>query len=143
MSIDCSIIGRTRIGVVTLIGALLAALAVPASAQYLDPDRCVTCVDKREHFAGGMALDVLARGPWIARSFRDQAWKRVAITTVVATSWELIEMFQDRKDGKAGRPGYGFGPLDVAATVAGSVATEVLTSLAAHMVHRPHMLHRH
>jgi hypothetical protein len=143
MSIDRHITARARIAFATVIVMLLAGIAAPVSAQYLDPDRCFTCVDKREHFTGGVALDVLARGPWIARSFRDQAWKRVAITTVVATSWELIEMFQDRKDGKAGRPGYGFGPLDVAATVAGSVATEVLTSLAAHMVHRPHMLHRH
>jgi len=113
-----------RIGYAVAIAALLAALAAPAAAQYLDPDHCVTCRDKREHFAAGVGLDLLARGPWVARSFRDKPWKRVALTGVVATSWEVLEMFQARRDGTAGRPGYGFSPLDIAATVAGAATTE-------------------
>lgn len=125
-----------RTGCSAIVAVLLAVMATPAPAQYLDPDHCLTCRDKREHFAAGAGLDLLARGPWVARSFRDKPWKRVALTGVVATSWEVLEMFQDRRDGKAGRPGYGFGPLDIAATVAGAATTEVLAGLA-------HRLRRH
>ena len=103
----------------------LALSPVALAAQYLDPDRCWTCRDKVEHFAAGAGLDLLARGPWVARGFRDRAWKRVAVTAVVATAWELIEMEQARRDDTAGRPGYGFSPLDVAATVGGAVAMEL------------------
>lgn len=105
--------------------ALLAA-ATPGRAQYLDPDRCLTCRDKREHFAAGAALDILARGPWVARSFRDRAWKRVAITATVAVAWEVVEMGEARRDGRAGHPGYGFSPVDVGATVAGAVVVELV-----------------
>lgn len=124
-----------RIGYAAAVAALLAAMGAPATAQYLDPDHCFTCRDKREHFAAGVGLDLLARGPWVARSFRDKPWKRVALTGVVATSWEVLEMFQDRRDGKAGHPGYGFGPLDIAATIAGAATTEVLAALV-QKVHR-------
>lgn len=103
----------------------VAAATAPLTAQYLDPDRCWTCRDKVEHFAAGAGLDILARGPWVAASFRNRAWKRVAVTAVVATAWELIEMEQARRDGTAGQPGYGFSPLDVTATVGGAVAMEL------------------
>lgn len=101
----------------------------PAAAQWWDPDRCVTCRDKREHFVAGVGLDLLARGPWLAPSFRDRPWKRVALTGVVATSWEIIEAAQARRDGKAGS-GYGVSPLDIAATIAGAATLEAVTVVA-------------
>lgn len=112
------------------------------SAQWLDPDRCVTCRDKREHFAAGVGLDLIARGPWVARPFRDAAWKRVALTTVVAAGWELIEAGEARRDGRAGQPGYGFSPLDIAATAAGAVALEVVWGIARKRLRRERLAHR-
>ena len=120
----------------TAVVAVLLAAASPTHAQYLDPDACLTCQDKREHFLAGAGLDLLARGPWVASSFRNTAWKRVALTTVVATSWELIETAQARRDGKAGQPGYGFSPLDIAATVAGAITVEGLDRLLHQLIKR-------
>src|ERR1043166_8994110 len=79
-----------RTGCSAIVAILLAVMATPAPAQYLDPDHCLPCRDKREHFAAGAGLDLLARGPWVARSFRDKPWKRLALTGVVATSWEVL-----------------------------------------------------
>ena len=36
----------------------LSVAATRAGAQWLDPDACVTCPDKRIHFAAGVGLDV-------------------------------------------------------------------------------------
>jgi hypothetical protein len=110
--------------------AALPSTASTATAQYLDPDRCLTCPDKQEHFAAGAGLDLLARGPWVSPSFRNAAWKRVALTTVVATTWEVLECAQARRDHKAGQRGYGFGPLDIAASIAGALTAEAVTSVA-------------
>src|SRR5439155_23062572 len=118
----------TRKGVGIVAVAFLAT-GRPASAQWLDPDRCITCPDKVQHLVAGVGLDLLARGPWVAKSFRNHAWKRVAITGVVAASWEMLEALDARRQGKAGRPGYGFGPLDLAITVAGAAAMEGLQGL--------------
>jgi len=100
-----------------------------APAQWLDPDHCVTCPDKRIHFAAGIGLDLLARGPWVAKSFHDHAWKRVLLTATVAASWEMVDALEARREGKAGTPGYGFGPLDLVATVAGAATAEALQAL--------------
>ncbi|HEY6159235.1 MAG TPA: hypothetical protein VIV88_17440 [Gemmatimonadales bacterium] len=108
----------------------LSVVGARAPAQWLDPDACVTCPDKRIHFAAGVGLDVLARGPWVAKPFHDHAWKRVLITATVAASWEMLDALEARREGKAGRPGYGFGPLDFAATVAGAASAEALQALA-------------
>jgi hypothetical protein len=116
--------------------AALPSTASTATAQYLDPDRCLTCQDKREHFAAGAGLDLLARGPWVSPSFRNAAWKRVALTTVVAVSWEVLEAADARRDGDIGRPGYGFGLLDIAATVAGAATVEALSGIARRFVRR-------
>src|SRR2546429_3042903 len=83
--------------------------ATRAGAQWLDPDASVTCPDKRIHFAAGVGLDLLARGPWVAKPFHDHAWKRVLVTATVAASCELLHSLEARREGKAGRPGYGFG----------------------------------
>jgi hypothetical protein len=106
------------------------ATGPPVSAQWLDPDRCITCPDKLQHLVGGVGLDVLSRGPWVTKSFRDRAWKRIVITAVVATSWEMIEAAEAHREGKAGRPGYGFGPVDVVATVAGAALVEGVQAVA-------------
>src|SRR5256884_8621013 len=104
----------------------LSVAAARAPAQWLAPDACVTCPDKRMHFAAGVGLDLLARGPWVAKSFHDHAWKRVLVTATVAASWEMLDALEARREGKAGRPGYGFGPLDFAATVAGAATAAAL-----------------
>lgn len=121
---------------VWLLVSIVLAIGPPASAQWLDPDRCVTCPDKVQHFAGGVGLDLLARGPWVSKPFRDRAWKRVAVTAVVAASWEMLEALDARREHKAGRPGYGFGPLDLATTVAGAVAVELIQGAARKLVKR-------
>jgi len=89
-----------------------------------------------QHFAAGVGLDLLARGPWIAKPFRNHAWKRLAATAVVAASWEMLEALDARREGKAGRPGYGFGPLDLVTTVAGAAAVEGLQGLARKLTRR-------
>jgi hypothetical protein len=119
-----------------IVAAAFLPTAPPASAQWLDPDRCVTCPDKLQHFAAGASLDVLARGPWVAKGFRDHAWKRVAMTAVVATGWELLEALDARRAGKAGTRGYGFGPLDLVTTVAGAAAVEGVQALARKLTRR-------
>ena len=121
---------------VSIMAAAFAAAATAASAQWLDPDRCVTCPDKRIHFAAGAGLDLLARGPWVAKGFHDHAWKRVLVTATVAASWEMVDALEARREGKAGQPGYGFGPLDLAATIAGAVATEAVQGVGRMLVKR-------
>jgi hypothetical protein len=119
-----------------IVAVVFLATGPPASAQWLDPDRCVTCPDKVQHFAAGLGLDLLARGPWIAKPFRNHAWKRLAATAVVAATWEMLEALDARREGKAGRPGYGFGPLDLVTTVAGAAAVEGLQGLARKLTRR-------
>jgi len=119
-----------------LLAASFLATSPPAAAQWLDPDRCVTCTDKVQHFVAGVGLDLLARGPWVSKPFRDHAWKRVAMTAVVAASWEMLEALDARREGKAGRPGYGFGPLDFVTTVAGAAAVEGLQELSRKLTKR-------
>ena len=114
----------------------LSVAGARAPAQWLDPDACVTCPDKRIHFAAGVGLDLLARGPWVAKPFHDHAWKRVLMTATVAASWEMLDALQARREGKAGRPGYGFGPLDFAATVAGAATAEALQALGRKILRR-------
>lgn len=110
----------------TGVAALVVATAQPASSQVLDPDRCVTCRDKIEHFAAGAGLDLVVRGPWVARPFRDRAWKRLGLILTMATAWEAIQTGEARQQGRSGQQGYGFSPLDVAATTAGAMAMELL-----------------
>src|SRR2546430_11181129 len=52
---------------VGIVAMAFLATGPPASAQWLDPDRCITCPDKLQHFAAGVGLDLLARGPWVDR----------------------------------------------------------------------------
>jgi hypothetical protein len=119
-----------------ILAGAFAAAASPVSAQWLDPDRCFTCPDKRIHFAAGAGLDLLARGPWVSKGFHDHAWKRVLVTATVAATWEMMDALEARREGKAGRPGYGFGPVDLAATIAGAVAVEAVQGLGRKLVKR-------
>src|SRR2546421_10504549 len=115
---------------------VLSAAAPRDPAQWLAPGACVTCHDNRLHFAAGVGLDLLARGPWVAKSFHDHAWKRVLVTATVAASWEMLDALEARREGKAGRPGYGFGPVDFAATVAGAAGAEALQALGHKILRR-------
>jgi hypothetical protein len=47
------------------------------------------------HLAGGMAGDLLVRGPWITKSWRNRPWKRVAWTGVFGFGWQF---FLSRED---------------------------------------------
>jgi hypothetical protein len=128
--------GRATSKSTWIVAAAFLATGPPAPAQWLDPDRCVTCPDKVQHVAAGVALDLLARGPWVAKSFRNHAWKRVALTATVAASWEMLEALDARRLGKAGQRGYGFGPLDLVTTVAGAAVVEGVQGLARKLTRR-------
>lgn len=114
----------------------LSAAGRDAAGQWLDPDGCVTCPDKRIHFAAGVGLDLVWRGPWVAKAFHDNPWKRIAMTATLATAWEMMDALEARREGKAGRPGYGFGPLDLAATVAGTATAEGVQALVQRVFRR-------
>ena len=72
----------------------------------------------------------------MAKPFHDHAWKRVLVTATVAASWEMLDALEARREGKAGRPGYGFGPLDFAASVAGAATAEALQALGHKILRR-------
>jgi hypothetical protein len=44
------------------------------------------------HLFGGIGWNAFARGPWIARSFRNTAWKRLAVCGVGGGAWELYQV---------------------------------------------------
>ena len=60
----------------------------------------------------------------------------MALTATVAASWEMLEALDARREGKAGRPGYGFGPLDLVITIAGAATVEGLQTLAQKLTKR-------
>lgn len=108
-----------------LVLAVLLALAATsqAEAQWLDPDSCWTCVDTREHFVGGAAVAIASR-PVLKK-----AWQRVAATAVLGAVYEAGQWDAHRADGLNGQRGYGFGPKDLVADVAGAVVSEGLVTL--------------
>lgn len=105
--------------------ALLTLCPAVLGAQWLDPDRCATCLDKQLHVAAGAAIDVALRGPWVARSWHDTAVKRVALTCAIGAMHEVVQMVEAVAERRSG-PGYGFSPLDLAADCAGAVGMELL-----------------
>lgn len=114
------------ISAVLVIVAMLVAR--PAAAQRLDPDYCWTCMDTRHHFYAGAALAVASRGPYVAKGWRNRAWKRVAVVTGVGAAYELMQMYEAKQRGQVG-PGYGFGPKDLVADFAGAVVVETVFAL--------------
>lgn len=107
-----------------LVAALMLWPAV-LGAQWLDPDRCVTCLDKGLHVAAGAVVDVALRGPWVAPAWRDTAVKRVALTCAIGAAYEALQVVEALAERRGG-PGYGFSPLDLAADCAGAVGMELL-----------------
>ena len=113
--------------VIAALVLLLLLLPVAAPAQWLDPDRQVFARDKAEHFAfGGVGVNLLVRGPWIARSWRDRPAKRLAWCLTLAVAWEIVQIEQAYRDQMLGRPGNGFGLLDVGAAMAGCGVAELV-----------------
>src|SRR5256885_14303102 len=83
----------------------LSAAAPRAPAQWLDPDACVTCPDKRMHFAAGVGLALLAPGPRGAKSVHDPPRKRVLRTAPRAPGRGMLRPPGAPPGGQAGRPG--------------------------------------
>lgn len=99
---------------------LLLALSRPVSAQLQD-NAYFWSHHAPGHLAVGGGLDLLVRGPWIARPFRDRPWKRVAWACLVTGLYELTQ----RVDSHGGyRAFYVAG--DTAAGCGGALATELL-----------------
>ncbi len=113
---------RTRIYALLFVAALFPAAA---RAQYLDPDRCWNCLDKQLHFVAGASIDVIVRGPWTAPTWRNTAFKRIALTCAVGAAYEAVQVAEAVAEHRSG-PGYGFSPLDLAADCAGAAGMELL-----------------
>lgn len=69
---------------------------------------------------GGVAMDLVARGPWFAKGFRDKTWKRLTIVTLGASVWQ----YQNLKEIKGYRTDYA--AFDVLATVGSAALFELV-----------------
>jgi hypothetical protein len=111
--------------------ALAVLLLVPASAHAQRSYGCCGFRDwatygasnpLRYHptadFMGGAALDLIARGPWFAKSFRDRTWKRLTIVGLGAMAWQ----YQNLKE----IPGYrwDYAAYDVGMTLLSAALVE-------------------
>jgi hypothetical protein len=103
------------------VGLLLGATPLRAQHFVIDHDACWRCLDSYQHVAIGAAADLMASGPWFAKGVRDRAWKRVALVTVAGILYETTQAFPSNK---TPRPGFGFGPKDLACDVVGAVLME-------------------
>lgn len=68
--------------------ALLVFTPTKSQAQWLDPDKCWTCVDSREHFGAGAAIDLglqVFPNTW---QVSNKPWKRVALVALVGAVYE-------------------------------------------------------
>ena len=105
---------------------LSVLLVRPACAQVIPPhDWWHTSPNVFEnpptaHFLGGFAWDVFARGPWIARPFRDRAWKRIGVCATGGAAWEAFQVLENKS--------YPFkhGAWDFEATLVGCGTSELL-----------------
>lgn len=114
-----------------LVLVLLALCGRPVAAQVLDPDRCWTCSDSRQHFAGGAVLDVglhVLPKHWV-KGWGDTPVRRVAVVTIVGAIFEAGQYDAVRGTPNAGQRGYGFGLKDLGCDLLGAVAGELLTAL--------------
>lgn len=107
--------------------AALALIAAPLHAQWPDhgwwtQGRFID-IHPVAHSLGGGAMDIIARGPWIAKSWRDAAWKRLAWAGVIDVGWEYAQIHEFH----GGYPTkYAIG--DILATLAGAAATDAVLS---------------
>lgn len=91
---------------------------------FFDHDRRMWAPDKAEHAGAGAVLDLVARGPWITKSWRDRPWKRVAIVAVIGAAYEITDWRRAVSGGRVG-----FGALDLAADVVGAVLAEFVVRM--------------
>jgi hypothetical protein len=101
--------------------ALLLANPLPAAAQRIDPDWCLTCKDSRLHFVAGAAVGVGAR----LVLPKAKPWQRILVTATIGLAYELGQEGVARNEGLAGR-GYGIGPKDLLLDVAGATLVELI-----------------
>lgn len=71
-------------------------------------------------FLGGVGMDLVARGPWFAKSFRDKTWKRLTIVTIGASFWQ----YQNLKEIQGYRTDYA--AYDLLMTVGSAALLEVI-----------------
>ena len=105
-----------------LVAVLLIMSSQPAFGQFLDPDRCLTCHDKRDHAAFAMAGDVAAGVIF------HKPWQRLAVVGSLGVLFELGALDAELSKPAANRctPGLCFGLLDLAADMTGAVVSELL-----------------
>jgi hypothetical protein len=72
------------------------------------------------HGLGGIGMDLVARGPWFAKSFRDKVWKRLAIVAIGGMAWQ----FQNLKEIEGYR--WDYAVFDVGMDLIGAGAAELL-----------------
>lgn len=109
--------------------ALLFAAPASASAQFWpDHDWWHSSPNLLEnhptaHLLGGGAVNVLARGPWITKTWRDTPLKRLAWCGVFQSAWEGFQVLEI-KDYPAK-----VGAWDLGAALVGCAATEGVVAL--------------
>jgi len=110
---------------------LLALLVVAssASAQVLPPSAWwhespnVFENAPTSHLFGGMAWNAFVRGPWIAKPFRNAAWKRVGVCAVGGAAWEAFQVLETKNYPAR------HGLWDFEASVTGCVVSEAVLAL--------------
>lgn len=111
-----------------LVLAMGLVVSVPAQAQWLDPDRRWNA-DQWQHAALGAALDVIVRGPWVTKSWRDTWAKRFAWSMALGcVALETYQVYESAQRGWLGQEGGGFGLLDCAAVAMGALAMEIVVA---------------
>lgn len=106
---------------------LLLFLPSVGAAQWLDPDGCWTCRDKREHFVAGATVDLLIR-PLIKPSLQNVV-SRILITCGIGIAYEGVQLYEDHQSHRLGQRGFGFGIGDVMADCLGATAMEGVIQL--------------
>lgn len=85
-----------------VLAVLSAAVCTPARAQFWPnhewwtaPPGCgVLECHPTSHLLGGGAVNLLARGPWITKSWRNTPLKRIAWCGVFQGSWEAFQVLE-------------------------------------------------
>lgn len=113
-----------------LLAALLLLVAAPLAAQCSGGEGSLHCWvswkasdpfrnHPQSHAIGGLGLDLVARGPWFAPSWRNRTWKRLVIVAVLQSAWEAEQLKET-----AGYP-QSYAALDVGAAVLGAGLAEL------------------